>query len=106
MWTPSIVPNGDNQDVYLVADDFGQHGRAWCEADIEATDLETVTQRLLEGQYNNPGRVVSFNTAENGHKTFRKKSHTNYAAAAIFRCANCPKASKALSKGMRATIGS
>jgi hypothetical protein len=59
MWTPSIVPNGDNQDVYLVADDFGQHGRAWCEADIEATDLETVTQRLLEGQYNNPGRVVT-----------------------------------------------
>ena len=63
-WTPSIVPNGDDQNVYLVVDDFGGLGRSWCEADIEATDLETVTRRLLEGQYNNPVRVVSFNTAE------------------------------------------
>jgi hypothetical protein len=31
---------------------------------MSATDLETVIQRLLEGQYNNPVRVVSFNTAE------------------------------------------
>jgi hypothetical protein len=22
-WTPSIVPNGDDQDIYLVLDDFG-----------------------------------------------------------------------------------
>jgi hypothetical protein len=23
-WTPSIVPNDDDHDVYLVVDDFGQ----------------------------------------------------------------------------------
>jgi hypothetical protein len=63
-WTPSIVPNGDDQNVYLVLDDFGRHGRSWREADTEATDLETVIQHLLEGQYSNPVRVVSFNTAE------------------------------------------
>jgi hypothetical protein len=34
-WTPSIVPNGDDQDVYLVVDDFGRHGRAWREADVD-----------------------------------------------------------------------
>jgi hypothetical protein len=62
-WTPSIVPNGDDENVYLVVD-FGRIGRAWREADVEATDLETVIQHLLEGQYNNPIRVVSFNTAE------------------------------------------
>ena len=37
---------------------------AWREADYETTDLETVIQDLLTGQYGNPIRVVAFNTAE------------------------------------------
>src|ERR1700753_1241959 len=63
-WTPSIVPKGDDQNVYLVVDDFGRNGRAYREADVEATDLETLIADLLDGQYQNPVKVVSFNTAE------------------------------------------
>jgi hypothetical protein len=63
-WTPSIVPRGDDQNVYLVVDDLGRQGRVWREADIETTDLETVILDLLEGQYKNPARVVAFNTFE------------------------------------------
>ena len=39
-WTPSIVPNDNDETVYLVADDFGQLGRTWREADYETTDLK------------------------------------------------------------------
>jgi hypothetical protein len=46
----------------LVVSDFGRRGRAWCETDVEATDLETIIQDLLDGQYSDPVRVVSFNT--------------------------------------------
>ena len=65
-WTPSIVPGGgeNDQTVYLVADDFGKVGRAWRETDYEASDLETIVQDLLTGQYSNPIRVIAFNTAE------------------------------------------
>ena len=63
-WTPSIVPNDKDHTVYLVAVDFGKHGRAWTEADYETTDLGTVVQDLLTGQYRNPIRVIAFNTAE------------------------------------------
>jgi hypothetical protein len=63
-WTPSIVPSSDDQDVCLVVDHFGRRGRAYCETDVEATDLETVIQDLFDGQYSNPVRVVTFNTAE------------------------------------------
>jgi hypothetical protein len=63
-WTPSIVPKGDDQNIYLVMDDLGRLGRVWREADVETTDLETVILDLLEGQYKSPVRVVSFNTAE------------------------------------------
>ena len=63
-WTPSIIPSDNDQTVYLVAEDFGKLGRAWREADYEGTDLETVIQDLLSGQYNNPIRVVAFNTEE------------------------------------------
>ncbi len=63
--SPSIVPPGNDHDVYLVLDDFGGRiGQAWREADVEATRLETVLADLLDGQYSNPVRVVSFNIAE------------------------------------------
>jgi hypothetical protein len=64
-WRPSIVPRGDDQNVYLVVDDLGRLGRVWPEADYDNTDLETVILGLLEGQYKNPLRVVAFNPAEN-----------------------------------------
>lgn len=63
-WTPSIVRNGNDQTVYLVADDFGKNGAAWRETDYEAADLETVIQGLLAGEYHHPIRVVAFNTVE------------------------------------------
>jgi len=63
-WTPSIIPGGDGETVYLVADDFGDFGRCWRETDIEQTDLETVIVDLLKGEYSDPIRVISFNTAE------------------------------------------
>jgi hypothetical protein len=34
------------------------------ESDYDATDLETVIQDLLSGEYRNPIRVVAFNTAK------------------------------------------
>jgi hypothetical protein len=63
--TPSIVPEGNDQNVYLVVDDFGRNGRVYRETDVENADLERVIVDLLDGQYKNPIRVVSFNTAEN-----------------------------------------
>ena len=63
-WTPSIVPNGDDQNVYIVVDDFGRNGRAYRETDVERADLEAVIMDMLEGQYQNPVRVVGFNTSE------------------------------------------
>jgi hypothetical protein len=63
-WTPSIVPRGDDHDVYLIVDDLGRIGRIWREADYEATDFETVVTDLLAGQYKNPVGIFGVNTAE------------------------------------------
>ena len=64
-WTPSIVPKEeDDQNVYIVLDDFGSNGRAYRETDVERADLEAVIMDMLEGQYESPVRVVGFNTAE------------------------------------------
>jgi hypothetical protein len=60
-WTPSIVPRGDDHDVYLVVDDLGRLGRVWREADYEMTDFETVVNDLLTGQYSDAVHVVCFN---------------------------------------------
>jgi hypothetical protein len=68
-WTPSIVPMvvvpyGADQTVYLVVDSFGRLGTAYRETDIKRTDLETVITDLMSGQFNDPVRIVAFNTLE------------------------------------------
>ena len=65
--SPSIVPGGD-RDVCLVLDDFGRGECAWRGGDVEDTELETVINDLLEGQFANPVRVIGFNTAEGWSK--------------------------------------
>jgi hypothetical protein len=63
-WTPSIVPNGDDRNVYLVVDRFGGLGTVYRETDVERSDLETTITDLMSGQFNDPVRVVAFNTLE------------------------------------------
>ena len=62
--TPSIVPHGAKQDTYLVLEDFGRLGRAWRETDEECTVRERLIRDLLAGEYENPVRIVVFNTSE------------------------------------------
>ena len=63
-WTPSIVPNGHDQTVYLVINSYGKSGTAFAETDVREADLETTITGLMSGQYSDPVRVVAFNTAE------------------------------------------
>jgi hypothetical protein len=65
MRSPAIAPSGFDVDVYLVLDDFGKLGRAYREVDEETADRETVIRNLMSGrEYNDPVRIVAFNTAE------------------------------------------
>jgi hypothetical protein len=48
-----------------VLDDFGRIGRgAWRETDQDDADRETLIRDLLAGEFDNPIRIVAFNTAE------------------------------------------
>jgi len=63
-WTPRIVPYGADQTVYLVIDRFGGMGTVYRETEVERADLETIITDLMPGQFNDPIRVVAFNTLE------------------------------------------
>jgi hypothetical protein len=62
--SPSIAPQATEQDIYLVLEDFGILGRAWCETDEAGSNRATLVRNLLDGQYENPVRIVAFNIAE------------------------------------------
>src|SRR5205807_8721020 len=62
--SPSILPPGDERDVYLVMNDFGRLGAAWCETEENDTHREVVIRDLLSGQYDSPLRVIVFNTEQ------------------------------------------
>ena len=57
-------------------DDFGWIGRAWRETNEDATDRETLIKNLLAGEYNEPIRIVVFNTAEDGPSLQSLPSHS------------------------------
>lgn len=86
--SPSIVP-GSERDIYLVLDDFGGRlGRAWTETDEEHTDRETLLRHLMEGQYHDPVRIVSFNPSEG----WSEDASEEIAAELRQRCAECDEA--------------
>ena len=60
---PSVAPNRDFT-VHIVLDDFGKAGIAYRETDEAEADRETVIADLIAGQFENPRRIVAFNTAE------------------------------------------
>jgi hypothetical protein len=62
--SPSIVPEKTDRDIYIVLDDFGPLGRAWRETDDAQADRATLVRDLLDGQYDDPVRIVAFNTAQ------------------------------------------
>jgi hypothetical protein len=63
---PLLVPlSDDDQTVYLVLDDFGgRQGRSWRETDEAHADRAALIIDLLDGQYNDPVRVVAFKVGE------------------------------------------
>jgi hypothetical protein len=60
---PNLVPHFD-VTVHIVLDDYGKAGRVYRETAEEDTTIGSVVDDLLTGQFNNPVRVVAFNTAE------------------------------------------
>jgi hypothetical protein len=81
-WTPSIVPYGADQTVYLVVDRFGRFGSVYRETEVERTDLETLITDLIAGQFNDPVRVVAFNTLEH----WAEDVSTDIAREILSRC--------------------
>ena len=62
-WSPNTVPYGADQTAYLGVDRFSS-GSVYRETEIERADLETIISDFITGQFNDPVRVVAFNTLE------------------------------------------
>src|SRR5262249_2359259 len=60
----SIVPEHVDRDTYLVLNDYGSLGRAWCETSEGDTDRGTLMRDPVEGQFSSPVRIVAFNAAQ------------------------------------------
>jgi len=67
--SPRTVPYGADQTAYLVVDRF-RTGSVYRETEIERTDLETIISDFLTGQFNDPIRVIAFNTLEHWSDDF------------------------------------
>jgi hypothetical protein len=57
-------PGGADQIVYLIVDSFGANGTVYRETEVERTDLETIIGDLMSGQFDDPARVIAFDTLE------------------------------------------
>src|SRR5260370_10953148 len=62
--TPMLVPYGADETVYLVVDLMVRQGGILREIKVERTDIETIIAELMSGRFNEPVRVIAFNTRE------------------------------------------
>ena len=98
--SPSIVPD-DVQDTYLVLDDFGRNGRAWREADVEDTRLETVITDLLKESIKILCGWWASTRGRAGHRTCPPTLRTSCGSDATSRCATCRFTCKTSWTGMK-----
>jgi hypothetical protein len=57
----ALVPE---QDLHFVLCDFGRSGQAYVETDPTEADASTIVRNLLQGQYDQPVRVLALNVEE------------------------------------------
>jgi hypothetical protein len=62
--TGQMVPYGADQTLYFVVDRLDRPGSVGRETEVERPDLETIVADLLVGRFNDPVRVIAFNTLE------------------------------------------
>jgi hypothetical protein len=62
---PNTVSSRADKAVYLVVDRVGSPCRVRRQTRVERSDFETVISSLIAGQFNDPLRVVAFNTLGN-----------------------------------------
>ena len=70
--SPPSVPYGADQTIYLVVDCIGL-GEARREAEVERPDLDSVIADLLAGRFNEPVRIMAFNTLEHWSRDISKE---------------------------------
>ena len=62
--SPSAVPYGADQTIYIVVDSIAARGSGGQETQVERADFDTVVSEFIAGQFGDPIRVVAFNTLE------------------------------------------
>jgi len=62
------VPYGADETIYLVVDRLGRRDGIDREIEVERPDIETIMAELMAGRFNDPIRVVAFNTLEHWAK--------------------------------------
>ena len=87
-WSPRIVPYGVDQTVYLVIDRFSGLGTVYRETEVERADLQTIIADLMSGQFNDPFRIVAFNTLE--HWSEDNISPSKFKPAATSKASRSP----------------
>jgi hypothetical protein len=61
---PIAVPYGADETIYAVVDRLDRQEGPDREIEVERPDVETILTELMSGQFNDPIRVIAFNTLE------------------------------------------
>ena len=96
-WSPNTVPYGADQTAYLVVDRFSS-GSVYRETEIERADLETIISDFITGQFNDPVRVVAFNTLEHWANDVSEDIAQEVQPGATLRASPCPSISETSSR--------
>ena len=60
----SIVPASEHTTYLLLDEMINQHASIWPEISADEASEATIVQRIIEGQFSRPIKVVAFNTEQ------------------------------------------
>jgi hypothetical protein len=104
-WTPSIVPTGDDQSIYLVVDDLGRFGRSGAKPTLTTLICRPLSRTCSQANIPTRSACSASTPLKDGHGTYPTTSPRNCDGAATCNCATCRATSWILSKGMRTAAG-
>jgi hypothetical protein len=86
----TVVPYGADQTLYIVVDSLSARASGYREIEIERTDLESIISDLLIGQFNDPVRIIAFNTLEHWVEDVSNKVAEELQSSCDIECVPVP----------------
>jgi hypothetical protein len=88
-WTPSIVPKGDDQNVYIVVDDLGRNGRVYRKPTLRPPIWKPLSSTFFRASTKTRLALSPSTPSKAGRRMSQRTLPKSCASDATCKCVTC-----------------